>query len=54
MEGLSLLFAGDVYQPRLGEAAGFDPALLDERYRALLGEAKPGEAPMVAARSSGA
>ena len=33
---------------------GFDPALLDERYRALLGEAKPGEAPMVAARSSGA
>ena len=33
---------------------GFDPALLDERYRALLGEAKPEEAPMVAARSSGA
>ena len=26
----------------------------EERYRALLGEAKPGEAPMVAARSSGA
>ena len=26
---------------------GFDPLLLDERYRALLKQAKPGEAPTV-------